>query len=68
MLFLQKMTMLVKSSLSFGAASSRKIQYGGRPVLLTKEIGRLHQYQDRSALEHWKIMRQVLPSAVWENW
>jgi hypothetical protein len=41
---------------------------GGRRVLIDKEAGRLHKYQDRSALAHWSIMRNVLPDAVWENW
>ena len=44
------------------------IQKGGRSVLVAKEAGRLHKYQDRGALEHWKIMRDVLPDAVWESW
>lgn len=41
---------------------------GGRSLLRAKEVGRLHKYQDRSALKHWAIMRKVLPDAVWENW
>ncbi|KKK22369.1 hypothetical protein P175DRAFT_0472307 [Aspergillus ochraceoroseus IBT 24754] len=44
------------------------IEKGGRHVLHEKEAGRLHKYQDRGALEHWAIMRKVLPDAVWENW
>lgn len=40
----------------------------GRSVLIQKEVKRLHKFQDRGALEHWKIMRKVLPDAVWENW
>lgn len=40
----------------------------GRAVLVQKEVGRLHKFQDRGALEHWAIMRKVLPDAVWENW
>ncbi|KAL4901539.1 hypothetical protein BDW74DRAFT_160087 [Aspergillus multicolor] len=40
----------------------------GRRVLVDKEVGRLHKYQDRGALEHWAIMRTVLPDAVWEGW
>ncbi|KAJ6072279.1 hypothetical protein N7467_010364 [Penicillium canescens] len=40
----------------------------GRALLWEKEVGRLHKYQDRSALAHWGIMRKVLPDAVWENW
>ena len=45
-----------------------RVQKGGRSVLVAKEAGRLDKYQDRGALEHWKIMRQVLPDAVWESW
>ncbi|KAE8152040.1 S-adenosyl-L-methionine-dependent methyltransferase [Aspergillus avenaceus] len=41
---------------------------GGRRVLRAKETGRLYRWQDQGALEHWKIMRKVLPDAVWENW
>jgi hypothetical protein len=37
-------------------------------VLYDKEVNRLHKYQDRGALEHWGIMRTVLPDAVWEAW
>ncbi|KAJ6151594.1 hypothetical protein N7470_007191 [Penicillium chermesinum] len=44
------------------------IPNGGRRVLVAKEVGRLHKFQDRAALEHWEIMRTVLPVAVWENW
>lgn len=40
----------------------------GKYLLRAKEVGRLHKYQDRSALKHWAIMRKVLPDAVWENW
>lgn len=40
----------------------------GRPVLIDKEVKRLHKFQDRGAIEHWQIMRKVLPDAVWENW
>ncbi|KAJ5573984.1 Spermine/spermidine synthase family protein [Penicillium hispanicum] len=40
----------------------------GRRFLVAKEVGRLHKFQDRGALEHWEIMREVLPHAVWENW
>ncbi|KAL2812389.1 S-adenosyl-L-methionine-dependent methyltransferase [Aspergillus granulosus] len=44
------------------------IEQGGRAVLYDKEVNRLHKYQDRGALEHWSIMRTVLPDAVWEGW
>lgn len=44
------------------------IEHHGRPVLIAKEAGRLHKYQDRGAIEHWKIMRDVMPALVWETW
>lgn len=44
------------------------VSEGGRPVLRAKETGRLHKWQDQGALQHWAIMRKVLPDAVWENW
>ncbi|KAJ5149191.1 hypothetical protein N7448_000769 [Penicillium atrosanguineum] len=44
------------------------IPKGGRRLLVDKEVKRLYKYQDRGALEHWSIMRQVIPAAVWENW
>lgn len=44
------------------------IEHLGRPILIAKEAGRMYKYQDRSALEHWKIMRDVLPALVWETW
>lgn len=44
------------------------IPKGGRRLLVDKEVKRLYKYQDRGALEHWSIMRKVIPAAVWENW
>ncbi|PYI30042.1 S-adenosyl-L-methionine-dependent methyltransferase [Aspergillus indologenus CBS 114.80] len=40
----------------------------GRRLLTDRESHLLHKYQDRSALEHWQIMRTVLPDLVWEYW
>lgn len=40
----------------------------GARVLIEKKVGLLHKYLDRGALEHWAIMRQVIPDTVWENW
>lgn len=28
----------------------------------------LDQWQRESAVGHWKVMRQVVPSVVWEQW
>ncbi|KAL4892201.1 S-adenosyl-L-methionine-dependent methyltransferase [Aspergillus ambiguus] len=49
-------------------ARFRAVEKGGRSVLVAKEAGLLDKYQDRGALEHWQIMRHVIPDAVWENW
>ncbi|EAW12775.1 spermidine synthase [Aspergillus clavatus NRRL 1] len=49
-------------------AMFQSIQKGGRRVLVAKETGRLHKFQDRSANGHWEIMRTVVPKAIWENW
>ena len=40
----------------------------GRRLLYEKGVKGLHKFQDRGALEHWEIMRKVMPDAVWENW
>ncbi|KAL4925738.1 spermidine synthase [Aspergillus undulatus] len=50
------------------AARFEVVEQGGRKVLHDKEVNRLHKYQDRGALEHWAIMRTVLPDRVWEGW
>ena len=39
-----------------------------RVVLRANETGLLKKFQDQSAIAHWRIMRQVLPAVVWENW
>jgi hypothetical protein len=31
----------------------------------TRQLGTWHR---QSAIGHWKVMRTVMPSAVWENW
>ncbi|KAB8074356.1 S-adenosyl-L-methionine-dependent methyltransferase [Aspergillus leporis] len=41
---------------------------GGQSVLRAKDTGKLYRWQDQGALEHWGIMRKVLPASVWENW
>ncbi|KAL4877468.1 S-adenosyl-L-methionine-dependent methyltransferase [Aspergillus karnatakaensis] len=50
------------------AARFMAVEKGGRAVLHDKEVKWLHKYQDRGALEHWGIMRTVLPERVWEMW
>lgn len=44
------------------------VEVGGRVVLRKDETGRLAKFRDRSAIEHWGLMRGVLPDRVWENW
>ena len=37
-------------------------------VLKRGQTKQLLAWQSKSANGHWKIMRTVLPDAVWENW
>ena len=37
-------------------------------VLHRGKEGMLAQWQRKSAVGHWKVMRQVVPAVVWENW
>lgn len=46
----------------------QEVEKGGRPVLRESEIGRMKKFQDRNALAHWSIMRQVIPDKIWESW
>ncbi|PLN75207.1 putative spermine/spermidine synthase [Aspergillus taichungensis] len=46
----------------------QNVHKGGSHVLRAKDTGRLSKAQDRGALEHWGIMRTVMPNAVWENY
>ncbi|KAL9002408.1 MAG: hypothetical protein Q9188_004657 [Gyalolechia gomerana] len=40
----------------------------GKDVITKRKSQRLEKAQYQSALGHWKVMRSVLPDAVWENW
>ena len=37
-------------------------------LLTTENMGSFQTQQIDSARRHWKIMRQVVPGVVWENW
>jgi hypothetical protein len=39
-----------------------------RKVLKKGGESELEKYHDRSAADHWRIMRGVLPDELWENW
>lgn len=43
-------------------------QEGDGGVLSRNDTGRLGRWQRESAVGHWRVMRTVLPSEVWENW
>jgi hypothetical protein len=44
-----------------------KPEDGGR-MMGQKDVGELEKYHKEGAVSHWKIMRTVLPEAVWEMW
>jgi hypothetical protein len=46
---------------------AEKFQHGG-DVLTTRNTKELEKWQVGSAIGHWKVMRTVIPPAVWENW
>ena len=50
------------------AAVFEAVEKGGQVVLYAEESGHLSKFQAQGALSHWKLMRQVLPDKVWENW
>ncbi|KAH7075149.1 S-adenosyl-L-methionine-dependent methyltransferase [Paraphoma chrysanthemicola] len=37
-------------------------------VMGMKDVGELEKYHKEGAVSHWRIMRTVLPSGVWELW
>jgi hypothetical protein len=39
-----------------------------RGVLSKNDTMRLTKWQEKSAAGHWRVMRTVLPSEVWEKW
>jgi hypothetical protein len=46
---------------------SEKFQHDG-DILTTRNTKELEKRQVGSAIGHWKVMRTVVPPAVWENW
>lgn len=46
-----------------------RVDLSGKPRILRRgQTEILEACQQESALGHWKIMRNVLPDFVWENW
>ena len=41
---------------------------GEESIVTKRNSDMLKSTQAKSAIDHWKIMRQVLPDAVWELW
>jgi hypothetical protein len=37
-------------------------------ILKRGEEVKVEKYHNEAAIRHWRIMRTVLPDAVWENW
>ena len=49
---------------------AEKFQHDGGVLTTTNSSStkELEKWQARSAIGHWKLMRTVIPPAVWENW
>jgi hypothetical protein len=41
---------------------------GRNDVLAATTVSRLDKWQKRNGVGHWKVMRAVVPAAVWESW
>ena len=41
---------------------------GEMDTLKRGQTQKLEAFQRESAMEHWRIMRTVLPDVIWENW
>ena len=41
---------------------------GNVDVLRKNDTERFKEWQQRSALGHWALMRTVLPKEIWEDW
>ena len=39
-----------------------------RSILTRGRTQEMEKYQKEGAVDHWSVMRTVLPDAVWENW
>ena len=39
-----------------------------RKYTLTDDSSKLDDWQDKEALHHWKLMREVLPDVYWETY
>jgi len=45
-----------------------RVGKGEKRILRARDAPDIHTFLTRSAVEHWEIMRTVLPREVWENW
>ncbi|KAF2646300.1 hypothetical protein P280DRAFT_464547 [Massarina eburnea CBS 473.64] len=40
----------------------------GGKIMGRNDVGELEKWHEQSAVNHWKVMRTVLPESVWEMW
>lgn len=40
----------------------------GMEILTRAHTKDIEKYQKEGAVDHWRLMRTVLPDAIWENW
>jgi hypothetical protein len=43
-------------------------KWEAQDILKRGEEGKIEKYHKEAAIRHWRIMRTVLPDAIWENW
>ncbi|RDI87014.1 putative oxalate decarboxylase [Venturia inaequalis] len=45
-----------------------EVKWKTQEILKRGEEAKIEKYHKEAAIRHWKIMRTVLPDAIWENW
>jgi len=64
----RRMFLLPEHEIEEGFFGNRDGTDASEDVLSRNDTMRLAKWQEKSAVGHWRVMRTVLPSEVWENW
>ncbi|QDS69327.1 hypothetical protein FKW77_003397 [Venturia effusa] len=45
-----------------------EVKWKAQEILRRGEEAKIEKYHREAAIRHWRVMRTVLPDAIWENW
>lgn len=45
-----------------------EVKWKAQEILKRGDEAKIEKYHKEAAIRHWRIMRTVLPDAIWENW